>query len=261
MCLLMLAWRCHPRYRLIVAANRDEYHERPTAPLGRWPAPDNILAGKDLRAGGTWMGLDRQHRFGAVTNFREMQRPRRSAPSRGLLVPEWLRGQESPESFLARLEVEAPGYAGMNLLISDTDQLWYACNRADRFARALPPGIYGLSNEFLDTPWPKVRRVREAFESWLARPSTDPVEELFTLLADRTPATGTPVPTGLTPEWERTLSAPFVVHPTYGTRSSTVLLLEPSGSAVMAERRFDPQGEPTGETEFFLNPGEWPDEV
>ncbi|MBX5459511.1 MAG: NRDE family protein [Steroidobacteraceae bacterium] len=258
MCLLILAWRSHPRFSLIVAANRDEYHERPTAPLSKWPAPYDLLAGRDLRAGGTWMGLDRKHRFGVVTNFREMQRPRRSAPSRGLLVPAWLSQEDPPEVFLSRLETDAPGYSGMNLLISDTDQLWYASNRLDRFARQLPPGVYGLSNEYLDSPWPKLRRTREAFEAWLARPSADPVEELFNLLADRTPATGGPPMPGVSPEWERILSAPFVVHPTYGTRSSTVLLLEPTGQAIMAERRFDANGERTGETEFFLNAGEWP---
>jgi uncharacterized protein with NRDE domain len=258
MCLLVLAWRTHPRYRLIVAANRDEYHERPTSPLAKWPEPNDILAGQDLRAGGTWLGLDRRHRFGAVTNFRELQRPRRSAPSRGTLVPAFLSQQDGPEDFLNRLETDAPGYSGFNLLISDTDTLWYASNRMDRFARSLPPGIYGLSNEFLDTPWPKLRRVRERFEAWLRAPSADPVTELFGLLADREPAIDGPPQAGLSPEWERTLSAPFVIHPTYGTRSTTVLLLEASGDSVMAERRFDPSGAPSGETECHLNAGEWP---
>jgi uncharacterized protein with NRDE domain len=258
MCLLVLAWRAHPRYRLIVAANRDEYHERPTAPLAKWPEPNDILAGQDLRAGGTWFGLDRRHRFGAVTNFRELQRPRRSAPSRGGLVPAFLGQGDAPEVFLARLEIDAPGYSGLNLLIGDTDQLWYASNRLDRFARPLPAGVYGLSNEFLDTPWPKLRRVRHRFDTWLATTAADPLADLFTLLADRTPALEGPPQSGLSPEWERTLSAPFVVHPTYGTRCSSVLLLEPSGAAVMAERRFDATGTPSGQTEFHLNAGEWP---
>ncbi len=258
MCLLVLAWRVHPRYRLIVAANRDEFHERPTAPLAKWPEPNDLLAGQDLRAGGTWLGIDRRHRFGAVTNFRELQRPRRSAPSRGQLVPDFLGQNDSPAEFLARLETDAPGYSGMNLLISDTDELWYASNRMDRFARALPPGVYGLSNEFLDTPWPKLRQVRERFEAWLGTTPVDPVAELSGLLADREPADEGPPQAGLSPEWERTLSAPFVIHPTYGTRCSTVLLLEPAGGIVMAERRFDPAGDVSGETEYHLNAGEWP---
>jgi uncharacterized protein with NRDE domain len=258
MCLLVLAWRAHPRYRLIVAANRDEFHERPTAPLAKWNEPNDILAGQDLRAGGTWLGVDRQHRFGAVTNFRELQRPRRSAPSRGNLVPAFLAQAGSPEEFLSRLETDAPGYSGLNLLISDTDQLWYASNRMDRFARSLPPGVYGLSNEFLDTPWPKLRRVRQRFETWLGTSPADPLSELLALLDDREPATDGPLQQGLSPDWERTLSAPFVIHPTYGTRSSTVLLLEPAGRMLMAERRFDPTGAPSGQTEFHLNAGEWP---
>ena len=258
MCLLVLAWRVHPRYRLILAANRDEYHERPTAPLAKWPAPNDILAGQDLRAGGTWLGIDRRHRFGAVTNFRELQRPRRSAPSRGKLIPSFLAQEDAPGEFLSRLETDAPGYSGLNLLIGDTEQLWYASNRLDQFARPLPAGIYGLSNEFLDTPWPKLRRVRHRFEAWLGTASGDPVAELFGLLGDREPALEGPPQAGLSPEWEKTLSAPFVVHPSYGTRSTTVLLLEPAGAAVMAERRFDPVGATSGETELRLNAGEWP---
>jgi len=259
MCLLVLAWRVHPRYRLIVAANRDEYHERPAAPLGPWPPPDEgILAGRDLRAGGTWFGLDRRRRFGTVTNFRELQRPRRSAPSRGGLVPAWLVSSEGPEAFLSRLETDAPGYSGFNLLLGDAEELWYASNRLDHFSRRLPAGVYGLSNEFLDTPWPKLRRVRQRFETWLGMASADPVTQLLALLADREPALEGPPQPGLSPQWERTLSAPFVIHPTYGTRCSTVLLSESSGTGVLAERRFDPSGNTSGETEYRLNAGAWP---
>jgi uncharacterized protein with NRDE domain len=258
MCLLVLAWRVHPRYRLIVAANRDEFHERPTAPLALWPPPGDILAGQDLRAGGTWFGLDRRRRFAAVTNFRELQRPRRSAPSRGGLVPAWLLSAEGPEVFLSGLETDAPGYSGFNLLLGDGDDLWYASNRLDRFSRRLTPGVYGLSNEFLDTPWAKLRRVRQRFETWLDTRSAAPVAELFTLLADREPALEGPTQPGLSPEWERALSAPFVIHPTYGTRCSSVLLIESAGLAMLAERRFDPLGNTSGETEYLLNAGEWP---
>jgi uncharacterized protein with NRDE domain len=258
MCLLVLAWRAHPRFPLIVAANRDEYHERPAAPLGAWPPLRDILAGQDLRAGGTWFGIDRRRRFGAVTNFRDLQRPRRSAPSRGGLVPNWLLASEGPEAFLSRLETDAPGYSGFNLLLGNTEELWYASNRLDRFSRRLAAGVYGLSNEFLDTPWPKLRRVRQRFESWLGTSAADPVAELFAMLADREPALDGPPQPGLSPEWERTLSAPFVMHPTYGTRCSSVLLVESSGACVIAERRFDPAGNTSGETEYLLNAAEWP---
>lgn len=260
MCLLVLAWNAHPRYRLVVAANRDEYHERPTAALGRWSAPDDILGGRDLRAGGTWLGIDRRRRFGIVTNFRDLVRTRPEVPSRGGLIPRYLRGAEGPGESVAALEGEAAAYGGFNLLLADSDSLWYASNRTRPFARALLPGIHGLSNELLDTPWPKLRRVRRGFEEWLRGARSAEDGALFTLLADRTPATdaeGLPS-TGLSPEWERTLSAPFVRHETYGTRCSTIVAIEPTGACYVAERRFDPTGARSGETEFRLAPGDWP---
>ena len=260
MCLLVLAWQAHPRYRLVVAANRDEFHERPTAPMAKWPAPVNILAGRDLRANGTWLGLDRRRHFGVITNFRDLQRPQPDAPSRGALIPQYLQGGESAAAYLDGLAPEAPHYSGFNLLLTDGDSLWYASNRAERFARPLPPGVYGLSNQFLDTPWPKLRRVRRRFDSWLNDPASASASGLFTLLDDRATATADEeLPqTGVPPEWERVLSAPVVLNPDYGTRCSTVLLLEPSGATYLAERRFDPQGVQTGETEFTLAAGQWP---
>jgi uncharacterized protein with NRDE domain len=257
-CLLVLAWAAHPRYRLVVAANRDEFHERPAAPLARWPEPPGILAGRDLRAAGTWLGLDRARRFGVVTNFRELQSARPEAPSRGGLIPQYLGGAPGARQFLAQLERAAPGYSGFNLLLADAASLWYGSNRAPEFARELPPGVYGLSNELLDTPWPKLTRVKARFHEWLAQPGAA-AAGLFALLADRTQAAGDPQDTGGLPrEWQRILSAPFVVNPAYGTRCSTVALLEPGGGLYLAERRFDSAGEPAGESEFRLNAGEWP---
>ena len=261
MCLLVLAWRAHPRYRLVVAANRDEYHERPAAALGLWPPPAEILAGRDLRAGGTWLALDRGRRFGVVTNFRELQTARPGAPSRGALIPHYLGGPGGPAQFFADLSAQAAGYSGFNLLVSDAESLWYGSNRATPFARPLAAGVYGLSNELLDTPWPKLLRVRRGFEAWLGRAEAD-AAALFELLTDRTPAAqDAPAPqghSGLPMEWERVLSAPFVLHPLYGTRCSSVVLLEPGGALYFAERRFDARGTPLGETEFRLNAGEWP---
>src|SRR4051812_1685707 len=167
MCLLVLAWRCHPRYRLVVAANRDEFHERPAAGLAAWDDHPDIIGGRDLQARGAWLAVDRRGRFGIVTNFREFGRTRRSAPSRGGLIPAYLSGGRGPGQYFQALETDAPGYAGFNLLLADAGSLWYASNRADVFARELPPGIYGLSNEFLDTPWPKLVRVRARFRALL----------------------------------------------------------------------------------------------
>lgn len=265
MCLLVLAWRAHPRYSLVVAANRDEFHARPAAPLAKWPPPAELLAGRDLRSQGTWLGIDRERRFGVVTNFRELQPPRPEAPSRGGLVPDYLgarRGESWARAadFLIALQPRAAAWSGFNLLLTDGDSLWYASNRTTPFARALNPGVYGLANESLDTPWPKLQRVRSGFEAWLLQGPAAEVEGLFALLADRTPAPEPPLThTGALPhEWARALSAPFVLHPEYGTRCSTVLLLGGDGRAHLAERRFDPAGRLSGETEFRLQPGEWP---
>jgi uncharacterized protein with NRDE domain len=259
-CLLVLAWQAHPRYRLIVAANRDEYHERPAAALGKWPQPPGILGGRDLRAGGAWLALDAARRFGVVTNFRELQDLKPGAPSRGGLIPAYLAGAAGARQFFRQLEAAAGQYSGFNLLLADHDSLCYGSNRAQPFARELPPGVYGLSNELLDTPWPKLTRVKERFRQWLGQPQGT-AAGLFALLADRTQAmdASAPLPPGGLPrEWERILSAPFVVHPDYGTRCSTVVLLEPGGQLYLAERRFDAGGVASGETEFRLNAGEWP---
>lgn len=260
MCLLVLAWQAHPRYRLIVAANRDEFHERPSLPLGTWPAPDAILAGRDLRAGGTWLGIDRGRRFGVVTNFRELQRPSPAAPSRGNLIPDYLRSSGDAAAYLTSLAPRAATFSGFNLLLADGESLWYASNRADSFVRRLAPGVHGLSNQFLDTPWPKLRRVRRGFEAWLGEGTGD-AAKLFTILADRTRVgTDAELPdTGLSLDWERALSSPFVSNPDYGTRCSTVLMLEESGALLIAERRFDSGGELEGETQLRLAAGEWPE--
>jgi uncharacterized protein with NRDE domain len=259
MCLLVLAWNAHPRYQLVVAANRDEYHDRPAAALGRWPAPDDILAGRDLRAGGTWLGIDRRRRFGVVTNFRELAPAAPGTASRGGLIPRFLADAAAPARYLEALEHEAGRYGGFNLLLADSESLWYASNRGTPFARALAAGVHGLSNERLDTPWPKLRRVRRGFENWLRRGAGAEDGELFALLDDREPASDGFSGTGLSREWERTLSSPFVLNERYGTRCSTILAVQPTGGCYLAERRFDPSGVCSGETEYRLAPGEWPD--
>ncbi len=259
MCLLVLAWDAHPKYRLIVAANRDEFHERPSAPLHRWSEAPGLLGGRDLQAGGTWLALDRDRRFGVVTNYRDLQRPAPQAPSRGGLIPAYLSQRLGAREFLEALAPTAPRYSGFNLLLTDAAGLWYASNRASPLFRALPPGVYGLSNHLLDTPWPKLARVRREFEAWLEASPAPQAGALLSMLADRAPADPDErLPeTGLSPEWERVLSAPFVLHPEYGTRCSTVVLLEPDGALLLRERRFDAAGALTGETEVSLRPGEW----
>jgi uncharacterized protein with NRDE domain len=258
MCLLVLAWRTHPRHRLVVAANRDEFHARPAAPLAPWASPEGIVGGRDLQANGTWFAVDTRRRFGIVTNFREFGQRRSGAPSRGALVPGSLAGSEAPGAFLQSLEPDAAEYAGFNLLLADRDSLWYASNRANPFASELPPGIYGLSNEFLDTPWPKLVRTRARFAALLEADATSAnpalADSLFTLLADRETAPAGAQPAGdLPPDWARKLSAPFVLDETYGTRCSTVLTISTDDTLRIAERRFDARGESCGETEHVLN--------
>lgn len=256
MCLLVAAWHAHPEYRLVIAANRDEFHARPTAPLGAWNDTAGIVAGRDLQANGTWLAVDARARFGSVTNFREFGRRRRSAPSRGGLIPSFLERPGSAQDYLRELETDAPGYAGFNLLLADETTLWYASNRADQFALPLSPGIYGLSNEFLDTPWPKLLRVKARFSDLIRTPVRphELFESLFTVLADREPADSAMLPdSDLSPELARKLSAPFVLDPVYGTRCSTVLAIGHDGAVTLAERSFDAQGQQSGITEHALN--------
>jgi uncharacterized protein with NRDE domain len=261
MCLLVLAWRSHPKFRLVVGANRDEFHARPTAPLAPWSDIEGVAGGRDLQAHGTWFAVDARRRVGLVTNFREFGRPRRSAPSRGGLIPGYLSGDTTPGEYLRALETDAPGYAGFNLLLADRDSLWYASNRADRFARELPPGSYGLSNDFLDTPWPKLVKVRARFDALMkssAASDHDALDSaLFGMLADRETAPPESSPAGdLSPEWARKLSAPFVLDPGYGTRCSTILTISNQGVLRIAERRFDATGAATGQSEHVLNDGD-----
>jgi uncharacterized protein with NRDE domain len=249
MCLLVVSWFAHRRYRLVVAANRDEFHERPTAPLGWWNDEPGILAGRDQRAGGTWLGVARSGRFGLVTNFRDAQPPKpESSPSRGELVPGFLRGHDDPQRYLRTLSDRSTDYAGFNLLLGDRQSLLYFTNSNGKGSRLLGPGVYGLSNHRLDEPWPKLVRTRERFTAALGQDDPSAVE-FFDLLTDRTPAATDVVPdAGLPPELLQALSAPFVRHERYGTRCSTVLLVEHDGRIVVHERRFDAAGEQTGAT-------------
>lgn len=259
MCLLVLAWKLHPRYRMILAGNRDEFHDRAAAPLSWWSDDARILAGRDLKAGGTWLGVARSGRFGIVTNYRDLQAPIEGAPSRGNLVPRFLTGATSPKEFLDDLRGAAPRYSGFNLLVGGSRALYYFSNRGQQVPRALPPGIYGLSNHELDTPWPKLQRTRERFEA-LLKESEVSAESLFTILADREQAPVDQLPaTGLPREWEQVVSAAFIVNERYGTRCSNVLLIERNGRTVLQERRFDPAGVQTGTSRFEFTSTEVPE--
>lgn len=246
MCLLVFSWQPGGARPLVLAGNRDEFHDRPTAPADWWD--DGIVGGRDLRAGGTWLAARRDGRFAVVTNYREPLAEGRGPRSRGELVADFLQGDASPETWARAVAGKAQAYGGFNLLLGAPDALVYLSNRG-RGPETLAPGLYGLSNHLLDTPWPKLERIRARFARLLAEDA--PVPALLEMLADRTPPPDDALPdTGIGPEWERLLSPPFIVSPYYGTRCSTVLELDADGMFSFTERRFDAAGEPTGESAF-----------
>lgn len=247
MCLIAFAWRAHPAYRLLLAANRDEFHARPAAPLDWWQDDPSLLGGRDLRAGGTWLAISTAGRFSTVTNYREALTSRAGERSRGDLVPGFLNSDEDPLRFAET--IDGARYAGFSLLAATPDTMVYASNRGDP-PRALAPGFYGLSNASLDTPWPKVERSKARMRALLAGDTVEP-RSLFGLLEDREPASATDAEaSGLPAELARAITAPFIVTPEYGTRCSTVLSVSESGDVDIRERRFDSAGVQTGESHF-----------
>ena len=242
MCLILIAWQTHPDYPLIVAANRDEFFARPSAAAAFWPEAPEVFAGRDLEAGGTWLGITRKHRFAALTNFREARRPSADAPSRGMLTADFLTGNQGLDDYLAQVAGRAAAFNGFNLLLGDGKRLAYLSNRHPDSPTPtfLEPGIYGLSNHLLDTPWPKLTVAKNAFAKALAGlPDT---RAFFDLLADDEIVPDEHLPnTGVPPHWERLLSAIFVKSPDYGTRASTALCVHHSGRTVFEERQFGPQ--------------------
>lgn len=235
MCLILIAYRSCPRFPLLVAANRDEFYDRPTAPLAFWDDSPHVLAGRDLLQGGSWMGVTRTGRFAAITNYRDPRWVLPGAPSRGQLVSDYLCGSEPARAYLDRLMLKAGHYNGFNLVLGDAEGLFYYSNRSDQW-RALTPGLYGLSNHLLDTPWPKLERGRDALRKLLDRPIAPAPDDLLGLLTDRTPAPDRDLPdTGMPLAWERWLSPIFIEAPGYGTRSSTALLVKEGGQVCMVE--------------------------
>ena len=249
MCLLVFAFRAHPEYPLIFAGNRDEFHGRPTAPAGFWNDHSDLLAGKDLQAGGTWLGITTGGRFATVTNFREPDTRPEGMRSRGELVVNHLTRPESPVQFLDDLRPHAMHFSGFNLILGHRDGFYYFSNRNGE-PRTLKPGIYGLSNGLLDTPWPKVRRAKELFEEVLRRRDVEPDDLLGVLHDDVRPHDALLPHTGVGAEWERVLSSIFISGALYGTRASTVVTIHESGEIRFVERSFGPEGMEIGTRHF-----------
>ena len=248
MCLILVAWKVHPAFPLVVAANRDEFFVRPTAAASFWRDAPQVLAGRDLEAGGTWMGITRSGRFAALTNFRDPAQNRSGTPSRGALVAEFLAASEAPRAYLERIAARGAEYNGYNLLAGDGDTLCWSSNMGGS-PRQLEPGVYGVSNHLLDTAWPKVGAGKTALTQALARLPDDTA--LFSLLRDdgihpdeQLPQTGIPL------DWERLLSSAFVRSPDYGTRSSTVMCVGNDDWISFDEQTWLPGAKPGGRVRY-----------
>ena len=252
MCLILFAWQSHPRYPLVVAANRDEFHDRPTTAAEFWEETPDILAGRDLQAGGTWLGVSRNGRFAAISNYRESQYKASDLEySRGHLVRDFLLDNSVPEAHAEQLQTRGEHYRGFNILVGDSDSLFYVSNRKDKPSR-IGAGCHGLSNHLLNTDWPKVRNGCDRLSSVLKDEQVNP-ETLLELLADRSTTSSTSLSTEeLQSEPERMNKRIFIDSPVYGTRSSTVLLVDNNGDMTFVERQFSADGKPVGDRKHRL---------
>ena len=247
MCLIAFAWQAHPEYQLVVAANRDEWHDRPAAPAAWWSDHPNVLAGRDLKAGGTWLGITRNGRFAALTNFRDPSGRKADAPTRGKLVSDFLIGNMGAREYLLSLRERASAFQGFNLLVGDGASLQYFSSRIGEIL-AVPPGIHALSNHTLNEPWPKVEKAKSAMGAalqgemaWDARQMA-----IYELLSDTTTAPDDALPdSGVGLKWERVLSPAMIIGEKYGTRCSTVVCVASGGDVVFEEKTRDAIGEVT----------------
>ncbi|WP_397450357.1 NRDE family protein [Pseudomonas sp. NA-150] len=248
MCLIVFAWRPAHHQPLIVAANRDEFYARPTLPLAHWPEASGVYAGRDLEAGGTWLGVGPDGRFAALTNIRNPNRPL-GRRSRGELVSHFLSGEQSIEAYLAEVVGRSDEYGGFNLLVGNRDSLYYL-NAANPVPQRLEEGIYGVSNAGLDTPWPKLLKAKAALTEQLDNPQPS---ALLTLLHDPQTAPFAELPdTGVGLATETLLSSIFIASPSYGTRASSALIVNADGSRHFVEHSFGPYGGHLGEVDLTI---------
>ncbi len=251
MCLILFAYKVHPHYPLILAANRDEYYARATTAAHWWPESPQLLAGRDNEAGGTWLGVTRSGKFAAVTNVREAKSKHADHRSRGMLPLDYLQSETEAQQYSGQLEKTAATYPGYNLLFGDLNQLYFFSNRLPQVT-SLSPGIYGLSNATLNTPWPKVERGKNDLAKRLQQPQLG-AEQFLGLLADPSLAADHELPaTGVTIEWERRLSAIRISGPGYGTRSSTVVLVDQHERVQFTEKILAPVEQPAVSFQFDL---------
>jgi uncharacterized protein with NRDE domain len=254
MCLLLLALHTHPSFKLVLAANRDEYYDRSSASPSFWEEAPHLLAGRDLVAGGTWLGITRHGRIAAITNYRDPSSFKKDAPSRGKLVINFLLGMDSPSDYLETIRSDAGRYNGFNLLVGEKDRISWYSNRSDRIV-PLSPRIHGVSNRLLNTPWPKIVRGKELLAEALKRRAGPSSDSLFHLLQDRHQPPDEALPsTGVRLEWERVLAPIFIKSPDYGTRSSTLIYIDQKDHVTFLDRTFNSRSDhyETKEFEFDL---------
>ncbi len=247
MCLAVISWQSHPEFPLVIAANRDEFYTRSSRAAAWWGQNVSLLAGRDEEAGGSWFGINRRGRFALLTNVRSPAERNPHAPSRGAVVLASLQSHEAIGDWLRDLAPRAQVFNGFNLLLGDPlavglrqpAEMHYYSNRLTAETTLLRPGVYGLSNGFLDSPWPKVTRTVSRFATQIAQ-KVD-VEAILTMMADRSVARDRELPsTGVPMDWERALSAVQIRANGYGTRSTTVLTVRADAVANFVERSFDP---------------------
>lgn len=256
MCLIAFGWKPATSLHLLVVANRDEFHGRSSAPLACWPDHPAVLAGRDIEAQGTWLGVSTQGRLAAVTNVRLPSARASGLRSRGALAVDYLLGSAAPAAHLAAVQASLPQYGPCNLLLADADGACYASTQPGVAMQALAPGLYGLSNATLDSPWPKTLRLKQAVAHWLARGEYGDSAPLFAALADtHTPPDAALPDTGVGLAAERFVAPAFIVGRDYGTRCSTVLVINDQGAGRISERRYGPQGVALGESHFEFH---WP---
>lgn len=247
MCLIAFAWQCHPRWRLLLAGNRDEFHARPTAPLARWDDLP-VIGGRDLEAGGSWLGVTDAGRCCVVTNVRDPGDPQLGV-SRGMLVTDYLGGDHDAAEHAGRLRHIASDYRPFNLLTFDAHAAFYLGNRSAASSQAIPPGVHGLSNADFNTPWPKTRALMQRLQQWIDAGADGDFDPVFDALAREDVASDDTLPdTGMGLQRERWLSSAFIRGADYGTRASTVVAIGHDGGGVIIERRFGPNGRFDGVT-------------
>lgn len=251
MCLIAFAYHMHPEYNLVLIANRDEFYKRPTRAAQFWTneAKVELLAGKDLQGGGTWMGITKSGKWGALTNYRDPSWKRESPPTRGAIVPDYLLGNETPTDFITNLKHSAQQFEGFNVLVADKKQLFHYSN-ANNMVSEITSGIHGVSNAVLDTPWPKLEYAKHQLEQCVTQNNLTP-ESLFQILKNEQQAADDDLPkTGIPYELEKIISPVFIQSENYGTRCSSLLYVKKNGSVRFIERRYSTDGKVFEDNEF-----------